>query len=480
MAALKRRHNRWEAKVRIPKHREADNDGRTHVYLTIATADKRTAKAEADAWEAKLRAEWAEGSDHDSPTLACLRETYRRTREDAGEGKLQVHGGQNDDPVLLGIDFELDKIADEVGPADMTEVQAIRVAALQDAASERQGQRPAPRRELELTFGELAESYMALWRRQGGLKESNTEQQKLATFGLFGGFWGKRPIREVRKPDAAAFMDALRSLDPSWGRSPSAKKMSWSELLAKFGGAETGPSDATLNRHAATLKSLWEWAADRDHCEGRNPFTGFHRKLRVGVNVADYRAWETDELQQLFSPPPKRTDLTELMIVGLFTGMRLDEIASLTWGQVRKADGVDFFQVADAKTPAGNRQVPIHPELSWLLNRPRGAADARVWPSFNPEGPGKKAGADAGREFSRFKTARGFTDRRKVFHSFRKNVTRQMERAQVRENEWAQVFGHEKGFTYGRYNADGVTLQQKADIIAIIAYPDLNLPHPAN
>jgi hypothetical protein len=53
-----------------------------------------------------------------------------------------------------------------------------------------------------------------------------------------------------------------------------------------------------------------------------------------------------------------------------------------------------------------------------------------------------------------------------------------MERDRVPENEWAQVFGHEKGFTYGRYNPDGITLEQKAAIIARISYPGVTLPAP--
>jgi hypothetical protein len=122
--------------------------------------------------------------------------------------------------------------------------------------------------------------------------------------------------------------------------------------------------------------------------------------------------------------------------------------------------------------------VPLHPKLEWLKERAKKAGEGRIWPTFNPEGPGKKAGADAGKEFSRLKQARGFSDRRKAFHSFRKNVTRIMERDRVPENEWAQVFGHEKGFTYGRYNPDGITLEQKAAIIARISYPGVTLPAP--
>jgi integrase len=230
------------------------------------------------------------------------------------------------------------------------------------------------------------------------------------------------------------------------------------------------------------LQELWTWARKRAHCDGENPFAGFHNRLRRGVNVDPYVAWEIDELRRLFDPPPGRNDLTEIMIVAMFTGMRLDEIASLTWGKLRTSeeDGqhITFFQVEDAKTPAGNRQVPLHEQLSWLAERERGGADKRIWPKFNDEGVGKKPGADAGREFSTFKLKRGFNERRKAFHSFRKNVTRIMERAKVPQNEWALVFGHERGFTYSVYNPDGITLAHKAEIISHISCPGLDIPHP--
>lgn len=71
-----------------------------------------------------------------------------------------------------------------------------------------------------------------------------------------------------------------------------------------------------------------------------------------------------------------------------------------------------------------------------------------------PRTPGKKPGADAGREFSRFKLTRGFSDRRKAFHSFRKNVTQQAERAQIPVTDWQQIIGHEKGLTYGVYGGE--------------------------
>ena len=335
----------------------------------------------------------------------------------------------------------------------------------------------------DIAFSDLVKAYMVQWRAgSGGSKETNTEAQKLATFRLFEGYWKDQPVRGVRAEHAAEFRDTIKLLEPTWSRSPAARKLPWAKLVEQFGNRAKGLSAATMNRHMAALKSLWRWAEKRGHCDGSNPFDDFHVKLRSGVNVAGYLPWETAELNRLFDPPPKRDDLREIMIVGMFSGMRLDEIASLTWGRLRtegKGEGaIAYFDVDDAKTLAGIRQVPVHPALGWLLRRTRGDAEARIWPDFNGEGPGKKAGADAGREFSRFKTGCGFLDRQKVFHSFRKNVVGQLERLSVPESEVAQLVGHEKGFTFGRYGA-GISLERKAEIISRLVYVGVNVPHPA-
>jgi len=137
---------------------------------------------------------------------------------------------------------------------------------------------------------------------------------------------------------------------------------------------------------------------------------------------------------------------------------------------------VDYINVIDAKTPAGIRRVPLHRTLGWLKDRAKGDPSRRIWPEFNPEGPGKKAGADAGKEFSRLKQARGFTTRTKAFHSFRSNVVSQLEERGVPVTEIAQLVGHEKPFTSKRYNKSGVSLRRLAEAVALIEYPKLNLP----
>lgn len=487
MAALKQRHNRWEARVRVPAALKAEYGGKDLLYRTLQATDRRSAKLEASAWELSLKVEWATRSSaspsNASVTVRQVYETFR-SMSDSGRFGEKFGGMDSFDPFTAGIEHELEQMADASEGRDLTDEEQAKVWALNDTIRARQGQRVKPRAALEYTFRELADEHLRLWRIQAGLKDTNTEKQKVATFDLFASYFGARPIRAVTRADASTFVDALRQLDPNWARTGKAKDatkaLPWAEMQRVFGGRDSGLSDATVNRHIATLSALWRWAEEREHCSGRNPFEGHRRKLKDGRNKQGYVAWEPNELEALFRTPPKRDDLTEVMLVGLFSGMRLNEIVSLTFGQITPHDGVVCIDVSDAKTTAGVRKVPLHPRLHWLAARAKGAApDARIWPKFTGEGPGRKPGGDAGKEFSRFKAGLGHNDRRKVFHSFRKNVVGQLERAGVPQNEVAQLVGHEKqGLTFGTYGAH-ITMARLAEIVALIDYPGLSLPEPS-
>lgn len=477
MAALKQRHNKWEARVRVPTVLQPEYAGRKMLYRTLAATDRRAAKIEAAAWEVGLKAEWESRRAGPQGSLATLRTLYDTIRASAEKGEYSVHGLPDAyDDVSAGIEHELEKLEASIGSEEPSKVEAAKIAALQDAKSAHLGKRVSPRRELELSFRELAAEHMTMWRTTPGLKATNTPQQKQATFDLFASFFGERPIREVSRADGAKFVDALRRMDPNWARTGKAREdgigMSWSELQRKFGSRATGLSDATVNRHVATLSALWKWAEEREHCDGRNPFDGHRRNLKNGKNKQGYVAWEMSELEVLFDPPPRRDDLKEIMVVALYTGMRLNEIASLTNGQVRRDGDIPFLDIRDAKTLAGIRKVPLHPMLAWLEIRAKvGEPQARLWPSFNDEGPGGKPGGDAGKEFSRHKLGKGFDDRRKVFHSFRKNFVGQLEEAGVPQNEVAQIVGHEKqGMTFGTYGRE-LPLSRLAEVVALVEYP---------
>lgn len=190
MAGLTQKHNRWDATVRIPKHLRSHYEDREFLYRRLQAKDRRSAKAEADAWEAGLRLEWLALEGEPLPE-AAFRDIYQRVRKDAAQGAYQVHadGAFAESPELEGISYEIDKIEEAVGPGgEPDRAQRARLLALQDARRDIMGEKPKQRPELEPAFSEVAKAYMKWWKAQPGLKESNTEKQKQATFRLFAGY----------------------------------------------------------------------------------------------------------------------------------------------------------------------------------------------------------------------------------------------------------------------------------------------------
>ena len=342
MASLKLRHNKWEAKVRIPTALKSRYGGKEFLYRTITATSRKAAEVEADVWKAGLKAEWLHQANGAPEALSALREAYRRNFGPAAAGNY----GEMDDPYeeshdthTAAIEFELGAMSDEVGERQVTDAEQGKIWALQDAISKRMGRKIKTRRQLELSFRELADDYLTLWRVAPGRKVTNTEQQKVATFDLFARYWGDKPIRDVGRADASMFIDVLRQLDPNWARTGSKAKrvqlMPWAALVREYGGRDKGLSDATVNRHAATLSALWRWAEEREHCDGRNPFEGHRRKLSPGRNKQGYVAWDANELTRLFSPPPKQGRPDRSRSCGIVHGYALERdcIANLRSGE---------------------------------------------------------------------------------------------------------------------------------------------------
>lgn len=266
---------------------------------------------------------------------------------------------------------------------------------------------------------------------------------------MFGSFMGNRSVRQVSPEVAAEFIDQLRYLKPTYKSDPNVKSYSFKELVGKYGGDTDGLSVSTVNTQTNRLAAFWDWCKSRGLCKGDNPFRPLIvrvAKNAKGAKKKSYKPWENNELVDIISSDTLRDDLREVCIVALHSGMRINEICSLKWLDLQRdgTTGIWFFDITDAKTPAGIRQVPLHDRLLWLTKRQQGKPDDRIWPRFNPEGPHKKPGEDASKMFGDFKRKLGFTSSEKTFHSFRKNFTTQLENAGVFYSSIEDILGHRR------------------------------------
>ena len=233
---------------------------------------------------------------------------------------------------------------------------------------------------------------------------------------------------------------------------------------------DEGIAPKTMQRILPALRGYWRYlqtiaAAPEDG----EPFSKLQLP-RGGDPGARRRAFEAKDVTRLWKEAIKRGDqeLADVIDVGRYSGMRIEEIASLRI----ERNGPDFFKIEDAKTPAGWREIPIHPRLKATVQRLAGDRKAGyllAHLSVNKFGDRSNA---VGKRFGRLKKELGY-DRTLVFHSVRKLAATMLQNAGVIEATAAELLGHDKGagpLSYGLYSA-GASLAVKRAAIEKLRYP---------
>lgn len=220
----------------------------------------------------------------------------------------------------------------------------------------------------------------------------------------------------------------------------------------------------TANKKLSMLRRYWTWLAKAGLGGDRNPWDRKSikkpkRHLRPpDAADAPERPFTDAEVRLLLGGKPD-ADLADIMRIAALSGMRLDEI-----GQLRVEDCRDgFFAITKAKTKAGIRDVPIHPDLATIVQRrcdgqPPGAF---LFPDLPDTGWDGNRTMAVSKRFATYRRRVGVNDKRagarrsKVnFHSFRRWFATKCEEAGQTESVVARVMGHEKGLsiTFGVYS----------------------------
>jgi integrase len=245
---------------------------------------------------------------------------------------------------------------------------------------------------------------------------------------------------------------------------------------------EKGLARATVNRNLSAWRKYWSYLQALEIASDElTPFSGLSLpgSSKKAVKAGERRPFKPAEVVMLLGEAEKRGDkeLADMIRLGMWTGARIEELASLSIDRVNLGEG--YIDIADAKTPAGWRQVPIHKEVKPTLerlcgNRKEGYVLVRLgkYKTKNRDGKNKYGdrGNAVGKRFGRLKADLGF-GRSHVFHSIRRTVITTLENAGVPENVVADIVGHKKKtMTYGLYSG-GTELKVKAKAIEKLKYP---------
>lgn len=238
----------------------------------------------------------------------------------------------------------------------------------------------------------------------------------------------------------------------------------------------------TLTQYLLAGNVFWKWAMKHDtrwredFKDKANPFENHELPQTRGKERADRQRkdFQPKEIWELHAAAlaADHTTLADLILLGAYTGARIEELCQLRVEHVIKPDGIESFDIVDSKTTAGIRVVPIHPALTRTVERLKNdSKDGYLIPSDSKNKYGIRSDA-LSKAFGRLKEAHGYGTQH-VFHSIRKTVITQLHRAGVQGLLIAELVGHETGTVTFDVYSQGASSAQKLDAISKLALPTL-------
>jgi integrase len=227
----------------------------------------------------------------------------------------------------------------------------------------------------------------------------------------------------------------------------------------------------TRKEHVVTLSGFWTWLDARGICEGANPWRGLRKTIkestRGGLRTRK-RPFTVSELTRLLTEVLEPgTALLPMVCVAAYTGLRIDELASL---KVEHVAG-DALRVVGGKNDNAVRTVPLHPAIKPMVAALVGSTtDAYLIPGLTTGGTDSKRSFYCSKTFGNLLRTAGFPKGELDFHSLRRSFAQRMEQAGVPTPTAELLMGHERtSMTFGLYS-QGIDLDGLALAVGKVTY----------
>lgn len=319
-------------------------------------------------------------------------------------------------------------------------------------------------------------------------KSLDTIKSTRTTVDLFIEAFGNIPVDQVTGTTAGDFKDLLLGLPANHGKEKRRLPIRDAVQDAKERGLST-LSGKTAKNHFSRLSALWSILVQREMTT-RNPW------MQWNFNTAkktERRCWNDDELSLLAETQWDHRTISQrtyagIVMVALYTGMRLGEICNLRCQDIEKIQEVACFRICphaednwSPKSVAGIRIVPIHSQLISLgimsFVQPN---QHFLFPDLPTSRDGVR-GAAFGQTFSRLKDKLGLPPE-VAFHGFRHTVSTKLrnQNADIRELWIDRLLGHEASHrSQGTMNyTSSIDVKNLSMVIEALDYPSLKMRIP--
>ena len=326
-----------------------------------------------------------------------------------------------------------------------------------------------------------------------------------AAIRLFIDIVGDKPLHALGVSDQNRFEDMIVKIPANRTKIAMARTLTINEMT-DLDARKLSPQSAKNVAMRANRFLLWAFRREG----GKPPFELMGNiRITARSKSVQRRVFSDDELRILFNPATYAHGRQQspymywLPLIGLHSGMRINEIAQLTLADIGSRDGVVCFHVTDdgddetqgrrtkrVKTDAGRRTVPIHDALLGLglldyVEILRENGQQVLFPELTGgrDGPGQAAS----KQFGRYCDRVGLRDPELVFHSFRHGAVGRMRGAGLPKELRKVVVGHSAAEdthdTYGDIKNDFTVADRKRAIDElkfdkVLKYDDLKKLRP--
>jgi integrase len=228
------------------------------------------------------------------------------------------------------------------------------------------------------------------------------------------------------------------------------------EFVSHLLAPTSGLSRKTARRYVSSLSSFWRWLRARG-LTTENPWReqDLGKKSTRG-ETPKRKQWRDEALVKVLSgayTPRYTATIHDLVRLALVSGARLDELCALRKSDVQEREDGWWISIAEGKTEAARREVPIHDSAAHVLARRFKASRNFLFEGLVPGGPDKKRSWNASKAFGHYTRKLDLGDKRQTFHSLRKTFVEIMEASEVPESTIKLIIGHARpSLTFGGYS----------------------------
>ncbi len=309
----------------------------------------------------------------------------------------------------------------------------------------------------EKLFSYISEEYL----KDCVTNSSKTIAHKRQTYHIFQSICGDISFDDVSKVNARLFKSMMLKCPPNLTKLQGVSSyldVDWDNLPDK-----APQSLVTVNSRLVAMTSLFVWAERNDLFDGKNPFFGLMIK-KADTKPNKRLPFSADQLVTLFSNPiynECKDHKYWIPLIGLYTGMRLNEICQLLTDDIQYIDGVWVIDIDEGeykklKTISSRRRVPIHDFLikQGLLGYIQEQGSGRVFKTLPRDGNGSYS-YKFSKEFAVILKALNLKQSGICFHSFRHTFIDGLRNAGIEKSIAMKLVGHHStndihsGYGYG-------------------------------